>query len=347
MPCVYPIGRTMLIKPVQLAWDEDLPIFARGSFLEKVGDEYGWLGGFSASGELICVLPFTIVRKPFFRMARFRVETIPVKGGYDRAGERQFLNGVIEYFRSIHVDLVVPATTNTIFRAYPDKAAVAPYGSYIIDLSPPEETLWKNIDRIMRQNIKTAAKHGIIVREADSQVEASYELIKDTFHRSRLPFMSLASFKRFLSGLGDHGKILAADYKGVPQSYVVFAYSRYGVFAIYAGNAVDQYPGSNKLLYWEAIRSFKQLGVRQYDFVGSRINPEKGSKQEALAQFKQRFGATLKQGYMWKCPLHPIKYRLYGLIARLRSGGDIVDAERHKMNGFRLCDDGDNSSVVR
>jgi hypothetical protein len=29
-----------------------------------------------------------------------------------------------------------------------------------------------------------------------------------------------------------------------------------------------------------------------------------------------------------------VKYRLYGLLARLRTGGDLVDMERHKLAGF-------------
>ena len=44
------------------------------------------------------------------------------------------------------------------------------------------------------------------------------------------------------------------------------------------------------LLHWHAIRLFRALGVKQYDFVGARINPSKGSKQEGLVIFKERFG---------------------------------------------------------
>jgi lipid II:glycine glycyltransferase (peptidoglycan interpeptide bridge formation enzyme) len=143
--------------------------------------------------------------------------------------------------------------------------------------------------------------------------------------------MSYESFNRFMLGLGEFGKIMVADYQDVAQSYVVFAFSNYCVYAIYAGNLVNQHQGANKLLYWEAIRMFRQLGVQTYDFMGARIDPEKGSKQEALSLFKRRFGTKLKQGYMWKYSLHPWKYRLYCLAARLRSGGDIVDAERHKL----------------
>ncbi len=146
--------------------------------------------------------------------------------------------------------------------------------------------------------------------------------------------MSKASFSRFISGLGENTLIMTADHQGVPQSYVVFAFSDYCAYAIYAGNLVNQHQGANKLLYWEAIRFFKQIGIQRYDFVGARIDPEKGSKQQELNSFKKRFGATLKQGYMWKYSLHPFKYRFYTVAARLRSGGDIVDAERHKLQNF-------------
>ena len=328
----------MVVKPVEISWHEDLPIFASESFLKAVSDQYGWLGGFAESGELRCVLPFTIVRRAFFRMVRFRVETIILAQGFDTIEERAFLNDTMEYFKKIGEDMIIPATTNTLFRTYPEGADAAPYGSYIIDLSQPEDSLWGNIERITRQNIKTASKSGVSIREASELCEEAYLLIRETFKRSKLPFMSLASFKHFLSGLGDHGKILVAEYKGLAQSFVVFAYSDYCAYAIYAGNAIGQQPGANKLLYWEAVRMFKRIGVHRYDFVGARISPERGSKQDALSQLKKHFGATLKQGYIWKRSLHPLKYRLYCLTARLRSGGDIVDAERHKLEAFRLVE---------
>ena len=252
---------------------------------------------------------------------------------FDVAEEKTFLNGAVEYFRSIGADMVIPATTNTIFRTYPDGADAAPYGSYVIDLAQPEDVLWKNIDRITRQNIKAASKFGVIIREATTdEVKEAHLLIKDTFRRSKLPFLDQTSFVAFLAGLSEYGKLLVADQNGTSQSYCVFAFSEYCAYAVYAGNALGQPQGANKLLYWEAIRLFRSLGVQTYDFVGARIDPEKGSKQEALGLFKRRFGAALKRGYMWKYPLHPLKYRLYSLAARIRSGGDIVDTERHKLN---------------
>jgi len=329
----------MRVKPIEIDWHPELPIFAKESFLKAVSDRYGWLGGFSESGELRCVLPFTIIRKAIFRMVRYRVETIPMVEGFDAAEEKEFLNGTIEYWRSTDADMVIPATTNTIFQTYPDRADAAPYGTYIIDLCQPEETLFKNIDRILRQNINSAQKSGIKIRSAvEGEFDTGYRLIRETFRRSGIPFMSFGSFMRYLSGLGENAKLLVADYQGELQSFVVFAFSRYCAYAIYAGNSVNQHKGANKLLYWEAIRFFRGQGIRRYDFVGARIDPEKGSKQEALALFKKRFGATLKCGFMWKYPLHPLKYHCYCLAARLRSGGDIIDAERHKLKGYSPAD---------
>ncbi|MGZ4886185.1 MAG: peptidoglycan bridge formation glycyltransferase FemA/FemB family protein [Candidatus Aminicenantales bacterium] len=321
----------MRVQPVEINWHPELPIFAKESFLKAVSDEYGWLGGFAESGELRCVLPYTIVRKAIFRMVRFRVETIPMVQGFDVSEEKAFLNGTIHYFRSIGADMVIPATTNTIFRTYPDGADAAPYGTYIVDLCQPEDVLWKNLSKTNRLNISSAIKKGVDITNGIEQLDKFHDLVKDTFGRSKLPFMDNRSFQRYVHGLGEYGKLWIADYQGIAQSCTLYAFSNYGAYAIYGGNIPEAHQGAMKLLQWEAMRQFQKLGVQRFDFVGARIDPEPGSKQEAINSFKRRFGATLKRGYMWKYSLHPLKYGLYGLAARVRSGGDIVDAERHKL----------------
>jgi len=68
-----------------------------------------------------------------------------------------------------------------------------------------------------------------------------------------------------------------------------------------------------------------------YDFVGVRIEPETGSKQEGLKNYKERFGGRLVRGYMWKYSIRPIKFLMYNMAVRIMRGGDIVDYERHKL----------------
>jgi hypothetical protein len=329
----------MKVKPIEINWNPELSIFAKESFLKAVSDEYGWLGGFDEVGKLQCILPYTIIKKAIFRMVRFRVETIWPNGELDIEKEKAFLNSTVDYFRSKGADMIIPATTNTIFRTYPDGADAAPYGSYVIDLTQPEEVIWKSIDRIMRQNINSAIKKGVTIRRGVENLDSVYTLIVETFKRSNLPFMSYDEFKKYVDGLGENGEIMIADFNGSAQSYAVFGFSNYCAYAIYAGNVENLQQGANKLIYWEAIRYFKSLGAKSYDFVGARINPEKGSKQEAINSLKKRFGASLKQGYIWKYSIKPIKYKLYGYASKWRSGGDIVDAERHKLVDY------DNAAV--
>ena len=242
-----------------------------------------------------------------------------------------FLNSVIDYFKSTGADIIIPATTNAIFRTYPDGADIAPYGTYAIDLSVDEEVLWRNIERITRQNINTAAKKGVTIHKGFEDLGAAHKLIVETFQRSNLPFMDYEAFERYVGGLGENGLLMIADYEGVAQSYVIFAFSDYCAYAVYAGNSANQAKGANKLLYWEAIRFFKSLGVKKYDFVGARINPEKGSKEDSINALKRHFGAKLTQGYMWKFPIRPLRSLVYTYAVRYLRGGDIVDLERHKL----------------
>ena len=321
----------MTAKKVEINWNPNLSIYASEQFLKTVGDEYGWLGGIDDSGKLRCILPYTIIKKAIFRMVRFRVETIPLEQELDITEEKSFLNSAIKYFRSIGADMIIPATTNTIFCTCPDGADAAPYGTYIIDLTQTEEKLFSNFSSSHRRKVRLAKKKGVQIKSGMEYLKIAYTLVRDTFKRSSIPFMGYDAFKRMVIGLGENVKVLVADYQSVVQGCVVIPFSKHSAYYVYGGSIPKPITGATNLLHWEAIRQFQGLGVRQYDFVGVRINPEKGSKQEGLMMFKQRFGGQLIQGYMWKYGLSPVKFAIYNIAVRLLRGGDIVDNERLKL----------------
>lgn len=324
----------MRVTPVEINWHPGLSIFASDQFLKSVGDEYGWLGSDDVSGRLKCILPYTIIKKATVRMVRFRVETISLGEELDIEDEKSFLNGVVEYFRSAKADIIIPATTNTIFRTYPNGAVAAPYGTYIIDLTQDEETLFNNICSGHRRKVRHATKTGVKIRSGMEDVKTAYTLVRDTFKRSSMPFMGYEAFKRMVDGLGEYVKILIGEHQSKVQGCVVIPFSDHSAYCVYAASVPDQELGTMNLIHWEAIRMFHGLGVKRYDFCGVRINPERGSKQEGLKIFKERFGPRLIQGFMWKCSINPIKSAIYSGAIRLIRGGDIVDAERHKLTGL-------------
>jgi len=226
----------MNAKKVDINWHPGMSIYASEPFLKSVGDEYGWLGGTDDSGKLRCILPYTVIRKAIFRMARFRVETISIGEEITVDEERLFLNSVVEYFRSAGVNMIIPATTNTIFRTYPNGAIAAPYGSYIIDLSQPEETLWGNLSASHRRKVRLAMKQGVQIRSGIEHIETAYTLVRDTFKRSAIPFMNYDAFKRMVSGLGENVRIFVADYQGIVQGCTVIPFSSYSAYYVYGGS---------------------------------------------------------------------------------------------------------------
>jgi len=330
-PLVLP--STINVEPIKIQWDASLPIFAKEEFLRAVGDECGWLGGVDQSGSLRCVLPYTILRRAGLRMVRFRNEPIPRGDGLDVHEETIFLNSVVQHFRDTRADVIVPASNNAIFRTYPDGAEAAPYGTYAIDLQQPEHVLWANMSSKTRQHVRGALKSGIVIREGAEFLEPAYDLIRETFRRSKTPFMDRTAFERFVRGLGEHAKLLRAEHHGVVQSYCLFAFSSPCAYAIYAGNLLQQH-GANELLEWEAIRLFRALGVRKFDYYGARISPQKGSKQDGINVHKIRMGAKLFEGYMWKYSIRPWRAWLYSVSVRMLRGGDIVGQEAHKLKDY-------------
>lgn len=327
--------RMMKATQAAIKWHPGMSIYASEGFLKAVGDEYGWLAGRDEQGETRCILPYTIVRKLMVRMVRFRVETIPVGRGLTIEEEKSFLNSAVGFFREMGAAAIIPAATNTLFRTYPDGAAAAPYASYIIDLTPPEEKLWENLHSKHRNVIRNARNKGVQVLTGSEYAGAAYEMIRDTFQRSNMGFMSADAFRQMVSGLGENVKVLVATLQNEIQGCAAIPFSGHTAYYAYGGSVAHPLTGATNLLQWEAIRLFRAEGVKRYDFCGGRIDPEKGSKQAGLMMYKERFGGQLSRGYMWKCPLRALRATLYSLGVRLLRGGDIVDRERRKLAGFQ------------
>ena len=266
----------MTATPIDIDWHSGLSVYASKQFLKTVGDEYGWIGGTDSSKKLRCILPYTIVRKATLRMVRFRVETIQLDNGITIQEEKSFLNGVVAYFRSIGADVIIPASTNAIFRTYPDDATAAPYGTYIIDLGQSEEALWQNVHSKHRNVIRNAQKKGVRILSGMKYAEAAHNLVQETFKRSRLPFMSYNAFERMIDGLGDNVRLFVAEYQGLIHGCAVIPFSGQSAYYAYGGTIPEPLSGATNLLQWEAINCFRNLGVKRYDFCGVRINPEKG-----------------------------------------------------------------------
>lgn len=323
----------MRVRQTSIDWSPELSIFASEPYLRALGGEYGWVSGVDDDDRVRCVLPYLMIRKALLRMVRFPAQTILVDPELSVREEQGFLDSAMQHFRATGAGVVIPGTTNAIFRTFPTGAEAVPYGSYVLDLRATEESLWSGVSSSHRRLIRAAMRDEVEVRSAPEAIEDAYRLIHRTFQVASMPFMDLSSFGRLIQSLGEHVRIMLAQRGGAIQGVIVIPFSRHAAYYLYGGRSEEAVPGAMHLLHWEAIRAFRLADVSMYDFVGARIDPPKGSKQEGLAVFKHRFGSRLNRGYMWRHPLRPIQYRAYSLAARFLRGGDIVQQEAARLSG--------------
>src|SRR5712692_335471 len=324
----------MKAAPVAISWHSGLPVYASEAFLKTVGDEYGWIGGIDESGQLRCILPFTVIRRPGFRMVRFRAETILLGGELDDGGERSFLNSVMEHFRSTGADMISPGHASAMSRTYPDNAVVAPYATFIKELNHPEETLFKEVHADYRKKIRSAMKVGVQIKSGMQYLDTAFSIVADTLKRSGAAHFvrNRDEFRKSILSFGENVRIFLADYQGAVQACLVVPFSEYSAYTYYGGTISEPVKGAMHLVHWEAIRQLREMGVQRFNFQGVRVNPERGSKEEGIRTFKERFGGKLVQGYIWKYSFCRLKFAAYSIAVRLLRGGDIVDVERHRLS---------------
>lgn len=263
---------------------------------------------------------------------RFRVETIPLCDDFPVSEERSFLNSVVEYFRSTSASMIIPAANTALFRICPDGSLAAPYGTVVNDLAQPEAGLWKSISEAYRKDIRRATNSGVHVDEGIEHLETAYAVFSDTMKRSHERAKALAEIKTLVCSLGDHARVFVAIYEGAVQASLIMAFSDHTAYTLYGGTVERPTRGAMHLLHWEAMRKFRELGVKRFNFSGVRMHPDKGSKQEGILTFKTRFGGQLIEGYMWKYPLRRLPTLVYTAGMRMLRGGDVVDLEHHKLS---------------
>lgn len=306
-----------------------LPIVATKEYLESKASRFGWFLSNSF------VLPFIIERKLFFKWIRFTHETIYLGNGPSLGDEKEFLNQVVDFSRSLDVDFIYQPLANVVFNTCPDGSTFAPFGSYRVDLDVSETQLFKGIHQKHRNVIRKAERDGVLIRSGHEYLPHCHRLIKSTMERSSMRYVSIDELLKFKENLGRNLSLYIALINDEIQGCAVIVWSKgYSAYYLHGGSIPSPYTGSLNLLQWQAMKDMKNEEVRFYDFVGARIKPIPGSKQETMQRFKSRFGTTMKEGYLWRYPLKCWKYNLfrqfsraYALMNRLDYKSDIIDQE--------------------
>ena len=172
-----------------------------------------------------------------------------------------------------------------------------PWATLLVDLSPDEETLWKNLKHSAQKAIRKAKREGISVERIDT-LDELYNYYSTFFVQvTRRIAGRVFTFKQWASWwkhLRPHNgfEVFAAKHDG---KYIcglnVWIFNGHLVEfgSVQSAYSFEHKLYGNDLIKWEIIRWGHQQGYRVYDLAGVAPEPST-SKERGIRQFKEKWG---------------------------------------------------------
>lgn len=190
--------------------------------------------------------------------------------------------------------------------------------TYILDLTPDEETLLAQLNSKTRYNVRLAQKKGVTVAENSSEqgLKTHLEILEKTTSRQGFYAHSPDYFRKMWEQLGGSGmmKIFEASYQNqVLVSWIVFIFD--GVMYYPYGASVREHRDvmASNLMMWEVMRFGKQAGCTSFDMWGSLgSEPDKKNPWYGFHRFKEGYGGQLMEFIgTYDLVLQPAMYNLF------------------------------------
>lgn len=292
------------------------------------------------------IIPVVITNKLLFKYGILMSEpyVFATKDAECEEDESSFLNDLSDYLKkSVKLQWLLPTPASAFFNAFPQGVIKIPFGSHVIDLSLDEEILWKNLHSKHRNVIKKAEKDGVVVQCGinKSLINDYNKMDIETWNRSNKSAIGKSVYQSMVENMPENCVIYIAYLNGDPQSGAVLYFNKIMCYYMYGANKNNPHTGSGNLLQWRVIMDMKNNGVKNYSFVGCRINEDINSKYHGIQRFKERFGGELKKGYMFKKIYNKWAYEAFDLLVGIANFihtghfgkiNDIIDQELHKWN---------------
>jgi len=288
----------------------DLPILGQEQYLLSKSSDYGW---FRDEDHIIA---FFIDKRFIFKRLVFTTEVIKKKKD-ELTREKEFLDDIITYVKKYKIcDFISKAQSNVVFNKCPKNVECVPWGTYEVILERSKEELFSSFNQKSRNVIRKAIKSGVTV-EQSNDTELVYENIKETLARQNSIHYPSLNYLQKICKLQNNVVFFVSKKDNIIQGSLVLLYDRSKGYAMYAGSIAKPLTGSVDLLHFEAMQFLQSKNVKLYDFVGTRINIQKGSKQDGIDKFKRKFNPNLVQGYAFRAIVRPFKYFLYYVLSGL------------------------------
>jgi hypothetical protein len=282
--------------------------------------------------NIVKYVPLEIKKRSIFRIGRLVYEPLP---NYDEKD----MDMLIAFLKKQKIiDFLLPTPNYIPFKLTPKGALYCDFGSYRVDLNLSQDELFANLHSKHRNVIKKAQKANLQIAKNSLQVvDDCFNMFQETMRRSKMDYPLQNHLRSLFEKMPENIYCATISQDGVVHGAIYLYYTLERAYYMYGGSLLRPYTGAMNYLHWDAMVTLKSTGVQSYDFVGARIEPEKGSKLEGIQRFKERFGGDLYKGYMWKYIFNKPKYHLYVLLLKLLAlknkttyKGDIIDQENSR-----------------
>ena len=270
-------------------------IFNRLSWLQSFGDRARLFGIYDNSGSLVGGLslyqerrwgmkilrraPFTPNSGPFFR----KVASNPVARLEE---QRKIVSAVADFFENEKAAICMLPLPQGLSDALPffwRGYKVISGVTYLIDLTRPQEYLWRDMSGTRRNDIRKAQRDALVVEKTDD-MRLVRDLVIATFERQRR-FIDCEILDGILSNFASpensYAFVTFRNSAPVATSFVV--HDRSTAYYLLGGyRSEDAHHGAGAWALWEAIKYAQSLGMITFDFEGSVI--------PAIERFFRGFG---------------------------------------------------------
>jgi len=288
-----------------------LPIMGQKEYISAKSGNFGWF----ANDEF--AIAFVIDKRAIFKRLIFMCEVVSLKGNcVNEDSEKEFLQEVIKFIKDKNlVDFINKAHANTIFKSCPEGADCVPWGSFVVELENTEELL-KKFKSKERQKIRRAMRDGVIVEETND-ISIIYATIKDTMKRQNsIHYPTMEYLQILKKSLANSIKFFVVKYEDKVQGCAIVVFDKKRAYVPYAGSVKKPHLGALHLMHYVAMNSMFSLGIKEYDFVGTRLYELKDSKFSGINRFKKGYNPKIESGYAFKYIINPIKYWLFNLLTK-------------------------------
>ncbi|HWY38500.1 MAG TPA: peptidoglycan bridge formation glycyltransferase FemA/FemB family protein [Bacteroidia bacterium] len=245
----------------------------------------------------------------------------------DKKEEKRFLNEFVKYIKEKKLAQRITQPENfAIFAQTPERSTRAPFGTYILNIEEQtEEELFKGLHSKNRNVIRNAEKNNVQIKYGKEVIKDFFSLYLQTMQRSNMYYHELSYFENFYDDMPGNIICGVAYHNEIPLGGLFIPFTRFGAFYLYGASAESkEINGAINYLHWNTIKLLKKKGVKRYDFVGARLSDVSGTKLEGIQQFKERFGAKLEKGFLWKMNVNKFDCFVF----------DFLVYTKHKLNGL-------------